>query len=164
MNIETLNAADREWCVNQLGGIFEHSPWIIREAMNSRPFLSKDDLFQTIKAIVLSATAQQKEQLILAHPRLGGAGKLTGASDREQQQAGLRRMENAEAADLAALNAAYERRFAFPFIIAVRGRSRQEIDRAIRKRLNNSRQNEFDTAIREIVRIARFRFDDLMES
>lgn len=164
MNIGKLNAADSEWCVKKLDGIFEHAPWIVRQAMNRRPFNSKDALFQAMKAIVLSATVKQKEQLILAHPRLGGTGKMTALSGREQQQAGFHHMEKNESAAFAALNMAYERRFGFPFIMAIRGRSRQEINRAIHKRMNNSRQDEFNTAIDEIIKIARFRFDDLMAS
>lgn len=164
LHIEQLNTADYEWCVQQLGGIFEHSPWIVRTAMNHRPFHSADDLFQTMKTIVLTAAPQQKEQLILAHPRLGSKEKLTAQSEREQQQAGLSRMEKTEAADFAALNAAYERRFDFPFILAVHGRSRQEINRVLHERLKNSRPEEVKTAIDEIITIARFRFDDLMAS
>lgn len=162
VHIEQLNAADSEWCVQQLGGIFEHSPWIVRAAMNRRPFHTADDLFQAMKAIVLTASPQEKEQLILAHPRLGSKGKLTAQSEKEQQQAGFRQIEKTEAEDFDALNAAYERRFDFPFILAVRGRSRQEINRAIHERLKNSRADEMKTAIDEIIKIARFRFDDLI--
>lgn len=162
MKIETLNEMDLDSCVKELSGIFEHSPWIAREALTQRPFSSADKLFQVMEEVVRSSTPQQKEKLIEAHPRLGGSGKLTKHSSDEQRQAGLRSLGEKEAADMAALNAAYERRFDLPFIIAVRGRSKQEICSAMDNRLKNSRQEEMETAIEEILKIARFRFDDLL--
>jgi OHCU decarboxylase len=163
LKISQFNEADPEFCVRTLDGIFEHSAWIAREAVKARPFATWDELFQTMEKIVRTASSPQQEALIQAHPRLGGAGKLTKPSGEEQRQAGLNRLEEKEAAQLAAWNAEYERRFNFPFIFAVRGRSRQEIFTALKARLGNDRQKECAQAIEEIIKIARFRFEDLLE-
>lgn len=164
MNIEILNEADTELFVEELDGIFEHSPWIAREVVEKRPFSSVDNLFQTLAKVVMSSTQKQKEALINAHPRLGGSGKLTERSGSEQQQAGLRNLKKKEAAALAKLNAEYEQLFDFPFIMAIRGRSKQEIYSAMEKRLKNSQQKEFEIALDEILKIARLRLDDLFKS
>ena len=60
-----------------------------------------------------------------------------------------------------ALNDAYRAKFAFPFILAVSGRSRSEILAAFEARLGNDRDGEFRTALAEIDRIASIRLHAL---
>src|SRR3546814_15630966 len=73
--------------------------------------------------------------LICAHPELAGKqaiqGTLSKASAQEQQGAGLDQCSADELERLDRLNAAYRKRFGFPFIIAVKGLSRHQIMDAI---------------------------------
>lgn len=161
-NLDYLNHTDTETFAGRLGGIFEHSPWIAQEAAKKRPFSSVDELFEALVDIVKKASHEKREALIQVHPRLGAKEKLTTFSSSEQKQAGLRKLDNKEAVSLANLNAEYEHTFNFPFIMAVRGRSKQEIYAALKERLGNTRAQEFEKALEEIYKIARFRLDDLL--
>jgi OHCU decarboxylase len=163
MRLEILNTADTETFVKLLDGIFEHSPWIVADIAGKKPFSSIDELFAAMVAIVKAATREQKAALINAHPRLGSAGEMTTRSFGEQQKAGLRNMEEEEAAAFSKLNSDYEKAFNFAFIMAVRGKTKPEIYAAMKSRLSNTKIDEFETAIGEIMKIARFRLDDLLQ-
>lgn len=161
MRIETLNRVDTGTFIKMLDGIFEDSSWIVAKTAALRPFVSFNILFEAMASIVTSASDVQKEALINAHPRLGSADKLTRNSSGEQQRAGLRNLEEEEAATFATLNAEYEKAFDFPFIMAVKGRTKADIYTSMKKRLTNTKTEEFDTAIEEILKIAKFRMNDL---
>ena len=111
------------------------------------------------------ADRSAKLALIRAHPDLAGrlaiAGELTAASTSEQASAGLDHCTPEELARFQDLNQAYKARFDFPFIMAVKNRSRQEILAAFEARLANSPEQEFDTALAEIHKIALLRLLDL---
>ena len=111
-----------------------------------------------------AAPMEQQLALIRAHPQLAGKaairGELTDASTREQKGAGLDQCSPEEFARLHALNAAYEEKFGFPFIIAVRGHTRGSIIDAMEQRLANDPMTEHAEALRQISRIARLRLGD----
>jgi 2-oxo-4-hydroxy-4-carboxy--5-ureidoimidazoline (OHCU) decarboxylase len=60
--------------------------------------------------------------------------------------------------ELARLNRAYEKRFGFRFVVFVNRRPRREIVPVLRERLGRTREEELDTAICELVAIARDRW------
>ena len=62
------------------------------------------------------------------------------------------------------LNADYVARFDFPFIMAVKGRTKNEVLAAFETRIQNDRDTEFATACREVERIARLRLEDILGS
>ena len=103
----------------------------------------------------------EKLALIRAHPELAGkeaaAGTLTSESTGEQASAGLDRCTAGELARLRDGNRAYRDKFGFPFVMAVKGRSRVDILAAMDSRLRNTRDDEFARALGEIAKIARFR-------
>ncbi|MET0598134.1 MAG: 2-oxo-4-hydroxy-4-carboxy-5-ureidoimidazoline decarboxylase, partial [Mesorhizobium sp.] len=104
--------------------------------------------------------------VLKAHPDLAGklaaARRLTAESAAEQASAGLDALTDAERAAFARLNADYVERFGFPFIVAVRGRTKADIMAAFETRLGNDRETEFDTACRQVERIALLRLRDLL--
>ncbi len=104
--------------------------------------------------------------LIQAHPDLAGklaaAGRLTAESTGEQASAGLDRLTDAERADFTRLNEAYKARFGFPFILAVKGKTKDEIRSAFEARLKNDAAAEFAEALTQIERIALLRLKDLL--
>ncbi|MDQ0464720.1 2-oxo-4-hydroxy-4-carboxy-5-ureidoimidazoline decarboxylase [Caulobacter ginsengisoli] len=144
------------------GAVYEASPWVA-EAV----WPPSGDLAAAMRAAVDSASYEQKLALIRAHPELAGrtaiAGEMAEASKREQSGAGLDRCTPEEFAQFQRLNGAYNARFGFPFIIAVKGLTRADILAAFRARLDNDPQTEFDTALEQIHRIAGFRLADLPE-
>jgi OHCU decarboxylase len=62
------------------------------------------------------------------------------------------------------LNRAYKARFEFPFILAVKGRSRGEILAAFETRLKNSPETEFETALSQVNEIARLRLEAIADA
>ena len=164
--LATLSALSKDAFVARLGDIFEHSPWVAERAWEKRPFTTIDALHGAMVAAVDAASEAEQLALICAHPELAGkeaaAGTLTRASTGEQKGAGLDQCSAAEYARLTALNAAYRERFGFPFIVAVRGHTRQSIIDAMAERLQHAREAEIAEALRQIGRIAAWRLADLI--
>ena len=101
-----------------------------------------------------------------AHPDLAGklaaARRLTEASASEQAAAGLDALTDAERQRFTELNDAYQSKFGFPFIIAVRDNTKAQILQAFEKRLDNDRDAEFATACRQVERIAELRLKQVL--
>ena len=165
--LATLNAVGRAEFVGALGGIFEHSPWVAQAVIGERPFASVDALHAAMTAAVVRAPPERQLALIRAHPELAGKaairGELTAASTSEQAGAGLAACSPEEYARLTALNTRYNARFAFPFILAVKGYDRAGIIAAFERRVERSADEEHAENLRQIARIARFRLSDLLE-
>jgi len=139
------------------GGVYEASPWVA-EACWPPP----DDLPAAMRAVVDAASREQKLALIRAHPELASRTKMAEASVKEQADVGLDQCSPEEFEAFQRLNAAYNARFGFPFIYAVKGATRAEILAAFEARLENDPETEFVTAIAQIHRIAGFRLADLV--
>jgi len=165
VKLADVNAMSHVAFVATLGGIFEHSPWVADRAYNARPFASVGGLHEAMTRAVREAPAALQLALIRAHPELAGKaagrGELTADSTSEQSGAGLTQCTPDEFARLAALNAAYNENFGFPFILAVRGRDRAAILREFARRVVRDRDAEFKEALTQIARIARLRLDAL---
>ena len=161
-----LSDASRDEFVRVLGGIFEHTPWIAEQAYSARPFANVDALHGTMIAVLAAAPNDAKLALIRAHPELAGkeaaAGTMTRDSVGEQASAGLDRCAPEELTRLRAGNAAYREKFGFPFVMAVKGKSRQELLAALESRIGNTRDAEFARCLEEIGKIARLRLDALL--
>lgn len=143
-----------------LGGIFEHSPWIAAEAAVSKPFTSLEELHAAMVAIVKLATNEEKLLLIQKHPNLGEKVEMSRDSNVEQQGAGLKDLTEEEYNRFLALNERYMKKFGFPFILAVKGKGKQDIYKAMETRVNHSQLVEFETALSEIYKIAFFRLQE----
>src|SRR5437667_2141732 len=147
VTLESLSASDRASFVAILGGIFEHSPWIAEAAWEGRPFASVDALHEAMAKVVRDAPRERQLALIMAHPELAGReaaeGSLTPDSRGEQASAGLDRCTRDELKRLRELNAAYRQKFGFPFVMAIKGRTRGEIFQALEARMQHGTDEEF---------------------
>ncbi len=168
--LEYLNTCDAAEFVRTLAGIYEHSPWIAQRAAAQRPFANLTALKQALQECVDCANKEDQLALIRAHPVLAGkaaiAGNLTKESTEEQATAGLHACSPEEFATLQTLNADYNAKFGFPFIVAVKGPDgkglkRQQIIAAFSRRLKNRRDDEIAEDLRQIHRIAELRLNDL---
>ncbi|MEI8610099.1 2-oxo-4-hydroxy-4-carboxy-5-ureidoimidazoline decarboxylase [Enterovibrio sp. Hal110] len=154
--------------LDMFGGIYEHSPWVAQRAFNKGLTEYHNDhngLHDCMAAILNHATVEEKRQVILAHPDLAGraavAGELTPESTSEQASAGINQCNDEEFARFTRLNERYKAKFQFPFIMAVKGANRHLILAAFEERIENDLDTEFNTAIKEINKIALFRLQDL---
>lgn len=169
LTFEQLNAAPEPEAAAWLAGLYEHSPWITEVALAQRPFRSLAQLKHVLAGIVRDAGRETQLALIRAHPELAGKAMvsktLTAESTSEQGKAGLADCSPEEFEKIQALNTAYNTRFGFPFILAVRGPrgtglSRQEIIATFEQRLANHPDFELAEALRNIHRIAELRLND----
>ncbi|RZI43765.1 allantoate amidohydrolase [Herbaspirillum sp. HC18] len=165
-----LNACDTAEFVRTLDGIYEHSPWIPERAAARRPFSCLAALKLALQSAVADAQEEEQLGLLRAHPELAGkaaiAGELTKESTGEQAKAGLNNCSPEEYATLHQLNADYNAKFGFPFILAVKGPdgkgfTRRQIIAAFSRRLKNRRDDELAEALRQVHRIAELRLNDL---
>jgi 2-oxo-4-hydroxy-4-carboxy-5-ureidoimidazoline decarboxylase len=162
MTILELNSFSRERFVEQLGGIFEHSPWVAERAWAARPFAGMDAVHAAMVAEVEAASQAEQLALLRAHPDLGTRARISVASMGEQTRAGLSSLNPGELKRLEQLNALYRDGFEFPFIYAVKGATKQDILRALEARLLSSPEEEFREALEQVYRIARFRLEDTL--
>ena len=157
------NALGRAAFAARFGGIFEHSPWVAERAWAARPFDGLDALHGAMVRAMRAGSADEKAALLRAHPELAGReakeGRLTAASTGEQKSAGLDRLAPEEMRRLAELNAAYRAKFGFPFIIAVRARTKDQILAEFARRLARAQAEEFETALGEVETLTRIRLE-----
>jgi OHCU decarboxylase len=164
----TPSSLTREDFVKAFADIYEHSPWVAEKAFDLGHGSDIDDvdvLHARMSDILLSADHATQLALINAHPDLAGKaavqGQLTEASTNEQAGAGIHQCTAEEFARFTELNDAYKAKFAFPFIMAVKGSNRHQILAAFETRIHNSAQTEFACALAEINKIALFRLQTL---
>ncbi|KWR89775.1 2-oxo-4-hydroxy-4-carboxy-5-ureidoimidazoline decarboxylase [Cupriavidus sp. IDO] len=166
--IAQLNTMPVAGFVQVLGGIYEHSPWFAETAAAQRPFANAAALAEALRNAVDQAGEAAQLKLVRAHPELAGKaavrGELTAESTREQSGAGLNLCTPEEFDRLQSLNARYNEKFGFPFILAVRGYDRHGIIAEFARRVENSPEVELQTCINQIHRIAQFRLDDLVSA
>ncbi len=165
--LDTLNAASAADFLAALGGIYEHSPWVVEAIAAIRPFPTVAALHDATAATIRAASTDRKLALLRAHPDLAGkaarAGDMTRESVNEQAGAGLDRLSEAEYARFHRLNDAYRVKFGFPFIVCARRHAKDSILDQFERRLGNDATTEIDTALREIAFISRLRLCDLVD-
>jgi 2-oxo-4-hydroxy-4-carboxy-5-ureidoimidazoline decarboxylase len=162
LTLQQINAMEKLEFVESLGGIFEHSPWVAEGVYGRRPFEHLQHLHTEMMDIAQNAEPDRQLALLKAHPDLATRLAVSPLSAAEQQGAGLDRLTPEEFRQLTELNAAYTERFRFPFILAVRGKDKDDILNAIRERVGRSLEEEQAQALREIGKITRFRLEDLL--
>lgn len=158
----------RDAFIATFADIYEHSPWVAAAAYDQGQLSELDDiqtLHSRMSQILLDADHARQLALINAHPDLAGKaavqGQLTESSTSEQAGAGIHECTPEEFARFTELNDAYKTRFAFPFIMAVKGSNRQQILAAFETRIHNPADAEFACALAEINKIALFRLQAL---
>ncbi len=169
LTLERLNAATPAEALALLDGLYEHSPWVVESALAQRPFRSLAHLKHACAQAVTQGGMDRQLALIRAHPELAGKAMvsktLTAESTNEQSKAGLTDCTPEEFAKLQKLNADYNAKFGFPFILAVRGPrgtglTRAQIIEAFDRRLANPVDFEREECLRNIHRIAEIRLND----
>lgn len=163
MTINELNALDHPAFTVALGWIFEGSPWVAERVWRLRPFDGIEQLHAAMTAAVTGATQDEQLALLRAHPDLGARARMSEVSTGEQAAAGLDQLTSEELERLHRLNAAYREKFGYPFLFAVKGSDKHQILDALDRRLTRAPQQEFDEALRQVYRIARFRLQALTD-
>jgi 2-oxo-4-hydroxy-4-carboxy--5-ureidoimidazoline (OHCU) decarboxylase len=133
----------RQLSADALAELFEG-----RTTLVERLALVEDPLVHA-RDVALTLSDEEKKEVLDAHPAIGGKP----ASERSRREQGTDD-DPAVLAELAELNAEYESRFGFRFVVFVNGRPRREIVPVLRERMTRSREEELQTAVDELVQIA----------
>ncbi|MDR7308273.1 2-oxo-4-hydroxy-4-carboxy-5-ureidoimidazoline decarboxylase [Rhodoferax saidenbachensis] len=169
ITLDQLNRATLDDAAAMLDGLYEHSPWIARAALAKRPFVSLAQLKYAMVQEVANGGRDAQLALLRAHPELAGKAmvdnSLTTESTNEQSKAGLTHCTPAEFEKIQQLNAQYNARFGFPFILAVRGPrgtglSKAEIIATLERRVQGHPEFELAECLRNVHRIAEIRLND----
>jgi len=148
--------------LDDVRGVFEHSPWVAERAWRKQPFASVDALHGEMMAVVWAASRQEQLALIRAHPELAGGMNLTEDSSSEQGRLGFRNLSQAEFEKMADLNRRYREKFGFPCIVALRLHdSRASVMTEMERRLKNEKETEIESALAQIGHITRGRLEKL---
>jgi 2-oxo-4-hydroxy-4-carboxy--5-ureidoimidazoline (OHCU) decarboxylase len=138
----------RQLSVDELAELFEgRSRFVERLAELPDPLDAAFDLIGEVPE-------DELVEALEAHPQIG-AKNLSERSAREQGPEGDAAIET----ELAYLNQVYEEKFGFRFVVFVNGRPKAEILEVLRGRIERTREEELETALGELVAIARDRWE-----
>jgi len=113
---------------------------------------------------IFENTEKEKHLEILnSHPDLAVEKKLTKDSKNEQKNASLNQCNDEEFIEFKKLNEEYKKKFGFPFIIAVKGKNKEEILNSFRQRITNNINLEFEEAKKQVKKIASFRLSEIIK-
>ena len=161
-SIEKVNQLTENDFIDVFGNVFEKTNWIANKAFNLKPYKDFNELISAIIKIYENSSKEDCLKIFNAHPELAVEKKLTEDSHKEQRGANLNRCNNEEFNEFKNLNIEYRSKFGFPFIVAVKGKNKNEILNNFRKRIKNEINSEFNKAKEQVKKIATFRLDEII--
>ena len=162
--INKINKLSQSEFIKVFANIFENSIWIAEELYKQKPFINFEEL--SLKMLDIFENASKKKQLIIlnTHPNLADKTKissLTLDSRREQTNVGLDQCTDEEFKEFKNLNEKYKKKFGFPFIYAVKNKSKNEILSNFRQRVSYDISVEFVEAKKQVKKIATLRLNEI---
>ena len=158
--INNLNKSD---FLGIFGNVFEKSDWIAEKVFDLKPFKNNEDIFLKIIGIYENSDKNIILRILNSHPELVVEKKLTSNSKNEQSNARLNECTNEEYNEFKKLNVDYKNKFNFPFIIAVKGKHKTEILNSFKQRIQNSLDEEFFEAKKQVKKIASLRLEEILK-
>ena len=158
-NINDLNKSD---FLSIFGNVFEKTESVALKAFELKPFKDFDDIISKMLKIYDEYDRDKILEILNSHPELAIEKKLTIDSKLEQTSANLNECSEEEFKEFRKLNIEYKNKFGFPFIIAVKGKNKNEILVNFRERIKNDLNKEFFEAKIQVKKIACFRLEDIL--
>ena len=163
IDIKKINNLDKSEFLSIFGNVFEKSKWISEKVFKKKPFKNLESFISEIIAIYENSDYLTILEILNLHPELAIEKKLTKNSETEQNKANLKQCTPEEFDEFKKLNIEYKKKFNFPFIIAVKGKNKNEILGFFRKRIKNSLDEEFFEAKKQVKKIATFRLEEILK-
>ena len=163
IDIKKINSLDKSEFLSIFGNVFEKSKWISEKAFDKKPFKNLESFVSEIIGIYENSDNKTVLEILNLHPELAVEKKLTENSKVEQSNANLKKCTPEEFDEFKKLNIEYKKKFNFPFIIAVKGKNKKEILNYFRERINNSLEEEFLEAKKQVKKIATFRLEEIIK-
>ena len=163
IDIKKINSLDKSEFLSIFGNVFEKSKWISEKVFDKKPFKNLESFVSEIIGIYENSDNKTILEILNLHPELAVEKKLTTDSEVEQSKANLKQCTPEEFDEFKKLNIEYKKKFNFPFIIAVKGKNKNEILNYFRERINNSLEEEFLEAKKQVKKIATFRLEEIIK-
>jgi len=161
--VDKVNNLRKSDFISIFGNVFEKTQWIAEKAYDSKPYKNFEELFSKMMEIFENSKKERHLEILNAHPDLAVEKKLTEDSKNEQKNASLNQCTDEEFVEFRKLNNEYKKKFGFPFIIAVKGKNKEEILNNFRQRLINNINLEFKEAKKQVKKIASFRLSEIIK-
>ena len=161
---DEINKLSQSEFVEIFGNIFEKARWIAEKLYNEKPFNNFEELCSKMLKIFTNASKETQMKVLNAHPDLADKTKissLTLDSRREQTNVGLDQCTEDEFREFKDLNDKYKKKFGFPFIYAVKGKTKKEILSNFRQRVSCDINVEFQEAKKQVKIIASLRLKEV---
>ena len=161
--INKINKLPKSEFIKVFANIFENTIWIAEKLYEQKPFVNFEELSLKILNIFETTTKEKQLKILKDHPDLANKTKLstlTPNSLKEQTSAGLDQCTEEEFNEFKKLNNSYKK-FGFPFILAVKGKTKIEILNNFKKRIYSDPETEFNEAIKQVKQIASLRLNEL---
>ena len=162
-SIDKFNKLSKAEFISIFGNIFEKTEWVAEKCYESKPYNNLDELVSKMMKIFENIEKERHLEILNSHPDLAVEKKLTEDSKNEQKNASLNQCNDAEFIEFKKLNEEYKKKFGFPFIIAVKGKNKEEILNSFRQRITNNINLEFEEAKKQVKKIASFRLGEIIK-
>ena len=162
-SIDTFNKLNKSEFLSTFGNVFEKTEWIAEKCYDSKPYNNVQELVNKMMEIFENSIKEKHLEILNSHPDLAVKKKLTRESENEQANANLNQCTNEEFEEFNRLNEKYKKKFGFPFIIAVKGKNKNEILKIFRQRITNNINLEFEEAKKQVKKIATFRLSEIIK-
>ena len=165
--INKINKLSQSEFIKVFANIFENAVWIAEELYKQKPFNDYEDLSSKMLDIFENTSKKNQIKILNAHPDLANNTKinsLTQDSIKEQNSARLDQCTENEFNEFKNLNDKYKKRFGFPFIYAVKGKSKIEILNNFKQRVSCDINVEFIEAKKQVKKIASLRIKEITEN
>ena len=160
-SIDKFNKLSKAEFISIFRNIFEKTEWIAERCYESKPYNNLDELVSKMMKIFENIEKERHLEILNSHPDLAVEKKLTEDSKNEQKKASLNQCTDEEFVEFKKLNEKYKKKFGFPFIIAVKGKNKEEILNNFRQRITNNIDTEFNEAINQVKKIASLRLNEI---
>jgi len=161
-SIDKINQLTKNDFIDIFGNVFEKTYWIADKTFNLKPYKNFNELLSIFFKVYENISKEDLLKIFNAHPELAVEKKLTEDSRKEQGNASLNQCSDQEFIEFKKLNVDYKKKFGFPFIVAVKGKKKEEILENFRQRLTNDMKKEFNEAKEQVKKIATFRLEEII--
>ena len=168
MTVMDANRLDREAFVERFAPLFQGTRWVPAKAYDAEhPFSSIHDLRHALETVVYDAPEEDQAELLRSYTPLSKRAttreSLSGLSVRERRSVGLTGLTPGEDEAYQEMNKAYEEKFGFPLVTAVREHTKETLLEDAESRLKRGKDTEILISVVEVVKIANYRLQDMVE-
>ena len=149
-SIDKFNKLSKPEFISIFGNVFEKTEWIAERCYDLKPYNNIDELISKMMKIFENIEKERHLEILNSHPDLAVEKKLTEDSKNEQKNASLNQCSDEEFLEFKKLNEEYKKKFGFPFIVAVKGKNKEEILNSFRQRITNNINLEFEEAKKQV--------------